>query len=215
MMSHKLSGAVSWFTRLAKDNSRDFWARERDAYRLDVREPFLALLAIVDPGRHETWSIYRPHRDTRFSADQSPLKTFIGAVRVDADGTGRYLQLSADGILAASGGPYFAPDQLRRWREAVADERGITLAEAVTYAESRGLTVGPGRAPTLRTAPRGIDPTHPRVGLLRWKGIDASVRVAADDDAASAVTKAWRDAEPLRHWCAEYVGPSALERPRR
>jgi hypothetical protein len=63
--------------------------------------------------------IFRPYRDVRFSADKTPYKTHIGAV---VGGTG-YLQLSAEGLAAGAGMWQMSPEQLARYRAAVADDR--------------------------------------------------------------------------------------------
>ncbi len=216
MMSHKIADARTWFARLATDNTREFWAREKEAYRTDVREPFDALLAAADPEHHAEWKVYRPHTDTRFAPQSAPLKTFIGAVHIEPTGVGRYLQLSNDGVIAASGSPYFAPDQLALWREAVADERGLTLIAALESAREAGLEPGPGRAPTLKTVPRGIHPAHPRAWLLRWKGIEVVRQIEEPDtDIVTEVRSAWNAGAALREWIVLHVGPSAMERPRR
>ena len=73
-----------------------------------------ALLAELGPEFGET-TLFRPYRDTRFSRDKSPYKTAIAA-RV-GDG---YVQLSAGGLMAGAGMYHMAPDQLERYRAAVA-----------------------------------------------------------------------------------------------
>ena len=72
------------------------------------------LLAELEPEHGET-KIYRPYRDVRFSKDKSPYKTAIGAHVGDG-----YVQLSAAGLAAGSGMYGMAPDQLERYRDAVA-----------------------------------------------------------------------------------------------
>ena len=80
--------------------------------------------------------IFRPYRDVRFSADKSPYKTAIAATV----GAG-YVQLSADGLMAAPGMYHMAPDQLERYRRAVASDRtGPGLEQLIA-----GLDQGQGR----------------------------------------------------------------------
>ena len=174
MVSHNLAPAMAWFEACAADNTRSFWERSKQTYRDDVREPFLALLTAA--GEHvPDWRIYRPHADTRFSPVAPPLKTFLGALRVDHDGTGRYLQIDANGLLASSGLPYFAPDQVPRWRDAV-DRDGDALAALLDRARDAGGRVKPGYPEPLRRTPRGYDPAHRHGELLRWKGIEVFAR---------------------------------------
>lgn len=216
MVSHNLAAAGAWFERAAADNSREFWAREKQRYANEVRAPFLALLSDVDDDP-AAWKVYRPHHDTRFSAAKGVLKTFIGALRVEPDGTGRYLQLDARGVLASSGMPYLAPDQLALWRAALLDEaRGAAFAHAVTAAQAAGGTLKSGYPQPLATAPRGVSPEHARIEWLRWKGVEVFGRVPHPaTDAADQVRAIWQAGAAVSTWLASAVGPSALERPRR
>lgn len=216
MMSHNLSAATAWFTGAAADNTREFWQREKGRYAEQVRAPFLALLADVDADT-SAWKVYRPHNDTRFAKDKGPLKTFIGALRVEADGTGRYLQLDAKGVLASSGMPYLAPDQLAAWRQALLDDvAGEALGRALDEGRALGGTVKSGYPEPLKSAPRGIDPDHPRIRWLRWKGIEVFGRIPEVDTVhGDRIAKIWDAGAPLCAWLADHVGASAMERPRR
>jgi uncharacterized protein (DUF2461 family) len=71
----------------------------------------------------------------------------------------------------ASASPYRAP-QLARYRAAVAADRaGGELEAIIAVIEQAGHEVhGHG---TLKSAPRGYPPDHPRIGLLRHKGLTA------------------------------------------
>src|SRR2546422_225287 len=124
-----------------------------------------ALLEKLEP-EFGPGKVFRPYRDVRFSADKSPYKTAMGAVCV-RDAAVYYLQLSADGLMAAAGYYHMARDQLARFRAAVDDGKaGGELAAIVGRLEKGGYEVG-GEA--LRTAPRGFRPDHPRIRLLRHK----------------------------------------------
>jgi uncharacterized protein (TIGR02453 family) len=152
--------------------------------------------------------IFRPYRDIRFSKDKTPYKTHIGAMV----GSG-YVQFSAQGLAAGDGMYGMAPDQLDRYRQAVASDRtGGELEDVIAAVESQGIGVT-GRD-MLKAAPRGYPADHPRIGLLRYKGIVAWKEwpVAGWLETAGArdrVTSFLRAARPLSAWLAENVGPSA------
>jgi len=112
--------------------------------------------------------IFRPYRDVRFSADKSPYKTHIGAV---IGGTG-YVQLSAEGLGAGAGMWQMAPEHLERYRAAVvSDGPGTELEQVIARIEKADITVhGHG---ALKSAPRGYPADHPRIVLLRYKGLTA------------------------------------------
>jgi uncharacterized protein (TIGR02453 family) len=156
--------ALEFFDGLAADNSKGYWQQNKPVYEQLVRAPMEELLAELEPEWGEG-RIFRPYRDVRFSRDKSPYKTHIGAT------IGRgYVQLSADGLGAGCGMWEMARDQLERYRAAVDDDRpGSALAELVADVEAAGIQVeGHG---VLKTAPRGYPKDHPRIDLLRYKGL--------------------------------------------
>lgn len=203
-------GAVEFYDGLLADNSKAYWTDQRATYESDVREPMLALLADLEP-EFGPGKVFRPHRDVRFAADKSPYKTHCGGYTAPF-----YVEVSAEGMLAAGGYYAMAPDQLARYRAAVDDERrGEDLRARLATAEAAGLSVG---GELLRTRPRGTDPDHPRLELLRHKGLYVSRRWPPDDvlhgpRARHRVETAWRAAGPVAGWLADHVGPT--EQPRR
>jgi uncharacterized protein (TIGR02453 family) len=199
--------ALEFYDGLEADNSRTYWTAHKDIYERDVRGPMVELLAELEPEFGEG-RIYRPHRDVRFSPDKSPYKAAIGASLAH----GGYVQLSARGLAAGRGMYLLAPDQQERYRRAVADDVSGTLLQAVAdNLRRRGIELaGHDR---LKTAPRGYPRDHPRVELLRYKGIIAWRQwpVAAWLGTAAAkrrVVEFLRAATPLNEWLASHVGPS-------
>ncbi len=152
--------------------------------------------------------IFRPYRDVRFSADKSPYKTHIGAVI----GTG-YVQLSADGLATGDGMYGMSSSQLDRYRRAVASDRsGPELERLIARIEGQGIGVS-GRD-TLKTAPRGYPADHPRIGLLRYKGLVAWNQWPVEPwlETAAALGKVagfLRTTRPLSSWLGTHVGPDA------
>lgn len=157
--------ALEFFEALEEENSKAFWQRNKATYESLVRAPMEELLAELAPDWGEG-RIFRPYRDVRFSKDKSPYKTHMGAM-VGDDG---YVQLDARGLGAGAGMWEMAPDQLERYRQAVAADRsGRRLVAIVSEAKRAGLDIT-GRE-VLKTAPRGYPKDHPRIDLLRCKGL--------------------------------------------
>ncbi|HUJ67788.1 MAG TPA: DUF2461 domain-containing protein [Acidimicrobiales bacterium] len=201
--------AVEFYEGLEADNSKVYWTDHKAVYERDVKGPMEALLAEL-AGEFGEGRVFRPNRDIRFSADKSPYKTAMGATVGDG-----YVQISADGLMAASGMYHMMPDQLERYRQAVAGEKtGRRLEQAIATVEKTKIEVH-GIDP-LKTAPKGYPKDHPRVELLRNKGLIASKRwpVAAWLGTASARTRiveVLRATQPLNDWLGEHVGPSTVE----
>ncbi|MFI5932134.1 DUF2461 domain-containing protein [Actinoplanes sp. NPDC051494] len=200
------SEALEFYEGLTADNSKTYWTDHKKVYESAVLAPAVELLAELEsefgPGK-----IFRPYRDVRFAADKSPYKNHLG-VWLESGG---YLQLSADG-LAVGGGMYeLAPEQLDRYRRAVAAEGpGAELTALIADIEAAGLEVH-GRH-SLKTVPRGYPKDHPRRDLLRHKGLitwrewkpAAWLGTAAAKDRAVEVL---RTSRPLRQWLQATVGP--------
>ncbi len=202
--------AVEFYDGLIADNSKAYWTDHRETYERDVRGPMNALLADLEP-EFGQGKVFRPHRDVRFSHDKTPYKTHCGGYAPPF-----YVEVSSEGMLAAGGYYMMAPDQVARFRTAVDDERrGEDLRARLDGAAAAGLTVC---GEKLRTRPKGTDPDHPRLELLRHKGLYVSRRWSPDHvlhgpKARDRVRAAWRAARPLAEWLDDHVGAS--EQPRR
>ena len=203
--------ALDFYEGLELDNSRAYWQSHKQVYDEAVREPMEALLAELCDEFGDA-KMFRPHRDVRFSADKTPYKTHVGATLANHG----YVQFSAGGLAVASGTYVFATDQLARYRRAVAlDPTGEALVKIVDDARAAGLTIT--AASTLKTAPRGYPKDHPRVELLRMKGlvtwkdwpVDPWLATAAAKD---KVVEVLRASVPLVQWLSFHVGASELDR---
>lgn len=197
--------ALEFYEGLVADNSRAYWAAQKAVYERDVRAPMLALLAELEP-EFGAGKVFRPYRDVRFSADKSPYKTHIGATLT----RGGYVQLSADGLAAGTGMYMMDAGQLARYRRAVADDvAGERLRALADRMAGHGIEVtGHER---LKTAPKGYPRDHPRIELLRYKGLVAWKQwpVAAWLGTAAAkrrVVEFLRTSSPLNDWLGAHVG---------
>lgn len=212
--------AFAWFEELEEHNERDWFHAHREVYEQQVRGPLEALLEHGAATRGGVVHLARQNRDTRFSHDKSPYKTRTYGVVHERPGSqaGLYAEVSADGLFAGGGYYMLLPDQLERYRAAILSERsGPVLAAAVAEVEAAGVEVF-GEA--LKRAPRGIDPDHPRVRLLRHKMLVAGDRLAPGARGISArrglrhVDRVWDALAPMNAWLDRHVGASAME-PRR
>lgn len=205
--------AIEFYRGLEADNSKSYWTEHKSVYEEAVLAPMQALLSELSEEFGES-KIFRPNRDIRFSADKSPYKTAIGAML----GRG-YVQFSADGLGVGAGCHTMAPDQLDRYRIAVADEEhGEALQRVI--AELADAGVGVTTRDSLKGVPRGYPKEHPRAGLLRNKDIAAWKQWPADTAwmhtgaAKKHVVAVLRASRPLVEWLDANVGDTTLERRR-
>lgn len=201
--------ALDFYDDLESDNTKTYWMAHKAVYDGAVLGPMTDLTEELAPDFGDV-KIFRPHRDVRFSKDKSPYKTAIGAIV----GTG-YIQLSASGLAAGNGMYAMAADQLDRFRRAIADHKtGEQLERIIDAVRAQDIAVH-GRD-VLKTAPRGFPTDHPRIDLLRCKGLVAwkewpVEHWLATPAAKEHVTKFLVATQPLADWLGGNVGFSALE----
>jgi uncharacterized protein (TIGR02453 family) len=202
--------ALAFYRGLEADNSKQYWTDHKATFDHEVREPMQQLCDELE-STYGTFHIFRPNRDVRFSRDKSPYKTALGAVTEGQGGERYYVQVSAEGLMAACGYYHMASDQLERFRASVADNRaGRSLDRAIEAVRNAGYDVG-GEA--LKTAPRGYPRDHPRVHLLRYKGVTVGRTYApaswlATRGCLERITKAWSAGKAINNWLNRHVGPS-------
>ena len=196
--------AVEFYEGLEADNSKVYWQDNKAVYDRYVKAPMEELLAEL-ADEFGAGKIFRPYRDVRFSADKTPYKTNCAATL----GSG-YVSFSAEG-LSVGGGLYMPdPQTLARYREAVDKEKsGAELAAIVVALHKAGYETM--AHDVLKTAPKGYPKDHPRIDLLRHKGI-AMMKTwpvgawLGTRKAKDRVVTTLRAGVPLNQWLARHVG---------
>jgi uncharacterized protein (TIGR02453 family) len=196
--------AVEFYEELAADNTKAYWQEHKAVYEQRVKGPMEELLVEL-ADEFGAGRVFRPYRDVRFSKDKTPYK-----LNCAAQLPGGYISFSADGLFAGSGLYMPAPDQLRRFRAAVDDdESGAALGAIVTSLRKHGFDVGAHEV--LKTAPKGYAKDHPRIELLKHKGIVMSKAWTVGSwlgtkKAKDRVVGCLEAARPLNAWLEQYVG---------
>ena len=204
--------AFAFYERLAADNSRAFWQANKAVYEQAVRDPMAELIEAL--GEYGPFHVFRPYRDVRFAKDKTPYKDHMGAYSESEGGAGFYIQLGAAGMFTGCGYYDMATDQLARFRAAVdADATGGELAGLCAAATNGGLRLG--AMSELKTAPRGYPKDHPRIELLRRKGLIASLdwplaKWMHTKQVVTRIRDAWAEAGDIVEWLDTHVGPSTL-----
>jgi uncharacterized protein (TIGR02453 family) len=207
--------AIAFYGELEANNTKDWWAANKERYERSVREPVLALTDALEEEFGEV-KVFRPYRDVRFTTDKTPYKTEQGAIATAPDGTGYYLRVGSEGLTTGGGYMHAMPDQVARFRAAVDDGSiGAQLAGLVHGLRRTGFQVG---GETLKTRPKGVREDHPRLDLLRhkslivwrergtpaWLHTGSVVRYVRDD---------WRSIRPLVEWMRTHVGATTMPTP--
>lgn len=228
--------AIRFLGRLERNNRREWFERHRPVYEHEIRNPMRALVEemdvrlarmapelVGDPRR----SIFRIHRDVRFSADKSPYKTHAACQFYHCDagrgagqdaegaGAGLYFQIARGECFAAGGMWMPARPALDRIREAIADapEDFEDLLRAPAFRRRfRRLD----EEAQLKRMPRGYAETHPAAGWLRYRSFTATrmmtEREVESPRLADTLARDFAALVPLVRWLNAAIGYRPLER---
>lgn len=220
---------------LRSHNERAWFEAHRAEYDADVRMPLAALAEEVDVHLaemapeitgHPKRSLFRIHRDVRFSADKSPYKTNAACWFFHADsggkggkgtahgGAGFYLEIGPD-TASIGGGVWMPPAaSLRRIRDAI-DERPKELASILRAPAIRRLG-GLATDAMLSRMPRGYAAEHSGAEQLRHRSFTVG-RSLTDRELFGAqlphlLTQEYATMLPLVRWLNVALGFRALAR---
>ncbi len=171
--------------QLKRHNNRDWFARNKQRYEEDVRDPALEFISSFGPHLHRLCphfvadprptrgSLFRIYRDTRFSPDKRPFKTHVGihfshASGKDAHAPVFYLHLEPGKCFAAAG--VWHPDS-----SALTKIRMAIVAKPEYWAKARRKLELEGDS--LMRPPRGFDPNHRFIEDIKRKDFVASVNL--------------------------------------
>lgn len=216
------------FLKLLKENNTKEWFEERrELYEQSLRNPAKALIQQMDESFLREGlpfeaslkkSLFRIHRDTRFSKDKSPYKTNIGITfpimrngmskETKTEIPGMYLHIEPNACFIAGG--LYMPDakQLKSLRTRI--EQDWSLLDELN-ADSGFLKEFPEgmQGAKVKTMPRGYDPKHPGKEWLRMKQFIVMhmipENITQSDELMNLLLKKAHAIEPLMKFLEESV----------
>jgi uncharacterized protein (TIGR02453 family) len=228
--------ALRFLRRLKRNNRREWFERNRAAYETEVRYPMRALVEEMDvrlarlapeltgDPRH---SIFRIHRDVRFSADKSPYKTNAACQFYHHDagrgagqdargaGAGLYFQLE-DGQCFVAGGMWMpARPALDRIRDAIVEspEALDRLLRAPAFRRRFGRLDAEA---VLKRMPRGYREDHPAARWLRYRSFTATRMLTGREVQSprlpAILARDFAALVPLVRWLNDAIGYRPWER---
>ena len=172
-------GTFGFLKDLQKNNNRDWFAANKSRYEEQLKDPALRLIEDFWPELKRISphflanprSLFRIHRDVRFSKDKSPYKTTAGIhfrheASKNAYAPGFYLHVSSGDVFVGCGIWHPEGQALLSIREHIAERpaawkrasRGKTFADAFRLQGDR-----------LTRPPSGFAADHPMIEDLKWK----------------------------------------------
>ena len=164
---------------LKKNNDREWFTANKKRYEQHLKDPSLRIIASLAPELKKISphfmatprSLFRIHRDVRFSKDKSPYKTHVGLHfrhdrSKDAHAPGYYLHVEPGGAFLGVG--IWHPDgsALRAIREHIVEEPKAWKSATRAKAFTTGFNLAGDR---LKRPPKDFDAEHPLIEDLKWK----------------------------------------------
>lgn len=179
---------LDFFRELEQNNNRTWFQANKARFETVVRDPLLAFIEAFRPRLRRLaphlvadagpsgGSLFRIYRDTRFSRDKSPYKTYLGVQfrherARDVHAPGLYLHVQPRHLFIGAG--LWRPDRTdlnlirqhialhpRRWTRALGDEAFRARFDLA--------------GETLKRPPRGYESDHPLIEDLKRKDFIAT-----------------------------------------
>jgi uncharacterized protein (TIGR02453 family) len=193
---------ISFLRSLKKNNDREWFTPRKETFEEKVRKPMIELVGAIheemlrfapDYVGEPAKCVYRIYRDTRFSKDKTPYKTFVSALLLrkgfdkNAGSAAYYFSVSPETIEVAGG--IYTPDRdvLLAVRQHVAENHEEFRA---TFGKPKVRKLfGELWGESVTRVPKGFDAEHPAADLIRRKQFLLDVNIDAKIATTPALLK--------------------------
>jgi uncharacterized protein (TIGR02453 family) len=213
--------AIKILSDLRQNNNRQWYQDNKERVQAQLIEPAKELVVevgnllkkhidglVADPRVDR--SIYRIHRDTRFSSDKTPYKDHLGLIWWQDYPEGKmespcfYFHLMEQSWLWSVGCYRFSASMLKSYRQNLLDKkRGEDFLKIVQKLTTQGLIFNPPelkRPPAGLTADENIAPWLCHKGLYTWSSQLPINKDLFTSKAASFLVEQFLVALPLYRW---------------
>lgn len=218
-----ISNTASFFSDLSNNNNKEWFEANRQRFMDEVFAPVEALinylgekLIIIEPNLIAIpkfdKSIFRLHRDVRFSENKNPYKTNIAGLmwegkKLKMEASGFYFHIEPGSAFIGCGIYMFTPEVLKKYRTLISnpDEAEI-LKKIISEIVNDGKTRIEGK--TLKKGPRNFQVKHSFHEFLLYSGMYSAVQYSTEDkefrtDYDRIILEDFFNSSPLHRWLAD------------
>ncbi|HEY7750893.1 MAG TPA: DUF2461 domain-containing protein [Ignavibacteriaceae bacterium] len=217
------NNTAAFLSKLSKNNNREWFEKNREFFNSDFLEPAVQFVAemgeklvSLDPEivaiPKTDKSIFRLHRDVRFSKNKEPYKTNMGLFfwngrKKKMDGSGFYFHLEPKYFFVGVGNYMFPKELLKKFRDVIADPvPGKELDLIVKKLRKKGFKIG---GKKFKKIPRGYDPNSPFAEYFLHDGIHVYTEEndlkKLSGNPVEYVFRLFKEMQPLHHWLVKRV----------
>jgi uncharacterized protein (TIGR02453 family) len=216
--------AVKFLSKLKRNNNKEWFESHREEFNNLVFEPaqeFVVVLGellrtivpdiIAIPKTDK--SIFRIHRDIRFSKDKLPYKTNLGLYfwegnRKKMECSGFYFHIEPGSFFLGSGHYEFTDDQLKKFRNTIYNpDKAKELDSIIKKLMKKGFGIG---GKTYKKVPRGFDPEYPFAEYLLHSGLysfeeNKDLKVLEKENPVKFAFQKYKTMLPLHQWLVKNI----------
>jgi uncharacterized protein (TIGR02453 family) len=177
---------INYLKALSRNNNKEWFNKNRERFDFEFLQPAIQLvvdlgekLTSISPNVHAIpkidKSIFRLHRDVRFSKNKAPFKSNLGLYFWEGRGkrmecSGYYFHLEPKLFFLGTGVYAFTKDQLKKYRELVSETGKAKELNSILLglSKNKGFQLG---GKTYKKVPRGFDPDYKFKDLLLHSGV--------------------------------------------
>ena len=214
---------IAFYRGLSENNNKSWFDEHRTDYENFVLAPARRFvismgerLRSISPDIHVdpriNKSIFKIHRDVRFSKVKTPFKTHLAlwfweGHRKRMECSGYYFHLDPDRLMIGAGIYQFPSNFLREYRDSVVHPKyGASLVKVMDEFAKGGSYAFGGKH--YKRIPRGYDPEHENADLLLYNGLYVGIQSAHPRELTSSQLidycfKHYAKMAPLHRWLVE------------
>ncbi len=216
---------LRYLTQLSKNNNKEWYEANRDKFTTEFLEPAMQFtielgerLSVISPELQFIpridKSIFRLHRDVRFSKNKAPYKTNLGILLWEGSGkklecSGYYFHLEPGNFFLGTGMYLFSKDQLNKYRNIVADAKcGKELFGIIkSIRKDKEFAIG---GKTYKRVPKGFDHEYQYSDLLLYSGMYTyfetdDLSLIKNKNLIDFCFKKYKKQYPLHRWLVENI----------
>ena len=224
MIQYFPKNAVKFLAKLKRNNNREWFESHREEFVASVLEPaqeFVLVLGemlrAVVPGiiaiPKTDKSIFRLHRDIRFSKNKSPYKTNLGIIWWEGDRkkmecSGFYFHVEPDYIFLGAGQYMFTNELLKKYRRVVYNpDNAKELNTIVEKLKKKNFELG---GKTFKRVPKGFDIEYPYADYFLYSGIYVyeeltDLKKLEKENPVDFAYKKFAEMLPLHQWLVKNI----------
>ena len=217
--------AVEFLTWLKRNNKKDWFESHREEFQNLVLEPaqeFVVVLGeilrTIVPGiiaiPKTDKSIFRLHRDVRFSKDKSPYKTNLGlffweGTKKKMECSGFYFHLEPDQFFIGNGIYLFTDELMKKYREVISNPiKAKELDAIIKKLKKKGYGIG---GKYYKQVPRGLDKEYPYAEYFLHNGLYAyddsfPLKELYKQDLVKYSFRKFKEMLPIHQWLVKNLG---------